>query len=167
MRELAPSVITRNPCHIPLNQSISKRCSGREEEASGRQIELGSTKHLALEHLEAVDVPFDRPRTPGQRDGGMDGSIVRAEASGKTPDGREGAGGRACHPWCKVRGLALADEGGEVLRECHRLRQARCLLGQLCQRVVLLRCRPFRWAEDQLGRLTGGEPAPWHFRHRG
>jgi hypothetical protein len=59
MRELAQSVITRKPCHIPLNQSMSRRWSGREEEASGQQIEAGPAEHLALQQLQPVDVPFD------------------------------------------------------------------------------------------------------------
>ena len=153
MRALAPSVITRNPYHLPLNPSISTRGSGREEEASGQPIARGSTTHLARAHLEAVDVPFDRPLTPGQRDGGLDGSIVRAEASSKTPEGREGACGRACQPWCKVRGLALTDEGGEVLCQCYRLCELGRLLGQLRQLVAILSRRPFRRACDRRQRL--------------
>jgi hypothetical protein len=64
MRELAQSVIARKPWHIRLNQSMSRRWSGREEEASGQQVEAGPAEHLALQHLQAVDVPFDRSLTP-------------------------------------------------------------------------------------------------------
>jgi hypothetical protein len=54
MRELAQSVITRQPCHIPLDQSMSRCRSGREEEASSQQIEPGPTIHLALEQLQTA-----------------------------------------------------------------------------------------------------------------
>ena len=49
--------------------------------------------------------------------------MVRPEPSGKAPEGREGARGGACQPWFELGRLALADEGGEVLRERHGLRQ--------------------------------------------
>jgi hypothetical protein len=39
--------------------------SSRQEEASGQQIEPCAAKHLALQHLQPVDVPFDRALTPG------------------------------------------------------------------------------------------------------
>jgi hypothetical protein len=35
-----------------------------QEEASGQQIEPGPAEHLALQHLQTVDVPFDRALTP-------------------------------------------------------------------------------------------------------
>jgi hypothetical protein len=36
--------------------------SGHQEDASGEEIEAGPAKHLALEHLQAVDLAFDRAR---------------------------------------------------------------------------------------------------------
>ena len=38
--------------------------SSRQEEALGQQIKPGSAIHLALEQLQAVDVPFDWSLTP-------------------------------------------------------------------------------------------------------
>ena len=55
----------------------------------------------------------------------MDGGLVRAQSSRETPEGREGTGGGTRQPRTQLDRLALADEAGEVLRERHRLRQAR------------------------------------------
>jgi hypothetical protein len=121
---------------------MTRAWSCRQEKASCQQIEPGSAKHLALQHLQAVDVPFNRPLTPGQRHPGLDGGVVRPESSGETTEGREGARGGARQPWLELSRLALADQAGEVLRERHRLCQRGRLLGQLRQLVVLLRCRP-------------------------
>ena len=38
--------------------------SCRQKKASGQQIEPRSAKHLALEHFQAIDVPFDGSLTP-------------------------------------------------------------------------------------------------------
>ena len=55
----------------------------RQEKALLEQIEFGTAKHLALQHLEAVDVAFDRAVTPGQGDPGFDRVIVVAQPFGK------------------------------------------------------------------------------------
>ena len=93
--------------------------------------------------------------------------MVRPEPFGKASEGRQGARGGARQPGIELGRLALADEGGEVLRERHRLRQLGRLLGQLRQLVVILRRRPLRRAEDQPGGPTRGERASWRLRHRG
>jgi hypothetical protein len=59
----------------------------------------------------------------------LDGGQIRLEPSGETLEGWEGARGGARQPRFKMSGLTLADEGGEVLREGHRLCQCRRLLG--------------------------------------
>jgi hypothetical protein len=38
--------------------------SCRQEEASGQQIEPGPAEHLTLQHLQAVDMPFNGALTP-------------------------------------------------------------------------------------------------------
>jgi hypothetical protein len=81
-------------------------------------------------------VPFNRALAPGQCHRGLDGGQVRPEPCGKAPEGREGALGGVHQPWFKVCGLALADEGGEVLRERHRLCQFGRRLGQLVQQML-------------------------------
>jgi hypothetical protein len=122
---------------------MSRHWSGRQQEASGQQIEPRSAEHLALEPLQAVDVPFDGALTPGQGDRRLDSRDVRPKPSGETPEGREAARGGAYQPWFKVCGLALADGGGEVLREGHGLCQLGRLRGQLHQLVAILLRRSF------------------------
>jgi hypothetical protein len=62
-------------------------------------------------------VPFERSLTPGQRHSGLDGGIVLTPPFGKTLEGRESTGGGAPQPRIELSRLALADEGGKVLRE--------------------------------------------------
>ena len=86
-------------------------------------------KHLAFEHLQAVDLAFDRALTPRQRDGSLDGGQVRPEPFGEASEGQESALGGTRQPRLQLGRLALADEAGEVLRERYRLRELGCLLG--------------------------------------
>jgi hypothetical protein len=51
-------------------------------------------KQLAFEHLQASNVPFDRPTIPGKRHPCLEGGIALAESFGKASEGREGA--RSC-----------------------------------------------------------------------
>jgi hypothetical protein len=44
---------------------MTRAWSRRQEEPSGQQVEPGSAKHLALQHLQAVDLPFDGALTSG------------------------------------------------------------------------------------------------------
>src|SRR5918994_3691730 len=97
------------------------------------EIEPRPAKHLALEHLQAIDVPFDRALTPGPRDPGFHGGVILTQPFGKAPEGRESARGGARQPRIELGRLALADEGGEVLCERHGFRQLGRLRGQLRQ----------------------------------
>jgi hypothetical protein len=81
-------------------------------------------------------VPVAGALTPGQGHGGVDGGQVRPESFGEAPAGREGAPGGARPPRRPLGWLALADEAGKLLRECHRLCQRGRLLGKLRQLVV-------------------------------
>ena len=51
-----------------------------QKKAPLEQIKFGPAKHLALQHLEAVDVAFNRVGTPREGDPGFDGVIVVAES---------------------------------------------------------------------------------------
>jgi hypothetical protein len=139
--------------------------SGHQQNASGEEIESGPAEHLALQHLQAVDVPFDGALTPRQRHCCLDSSVILTQAFGQAPEGRERAGGRARQPCIELGRLALADEGGEVLGERHGFRQLGRLRGQLRQLVVSLRRRPLCWTKGQPGGLTRGKPAVWRLRH--
>ena len=133
----------RGSAHISVGLArwMTSAWSGHQEEASGEEIKPSSATHLAFEQLQAVDLAFDRALTPGQRDGGLDGGQARPAPSGETPEGRQGALGGAGQPWIELGRLTPADEGGEVLRERHGLRQRGCLCGQLRQLLVIPLCQ--------------------------
>jgi hypothetical protein len=44
---------------------------------------MRAAKHLALQHCEAIDMPFDWPRAPREGHARFDGGIVVAEPVGK------------------------------------------------------------------------------------
>src|SRR5918997_4647621 len=102
--------------------------SGYQEKTSGQQIERGAAEHLALEHLQTINLPFDGALTPGQGDGGLNGAVVRTQSFRKAPEGRQGARGGTAQPGVELGRLALPDQAGEVLRQRDGLRQFRCLL---------------------------------------
>ena len=68
---------------------MDERPSGRRENATAEQVEIGAAKHLALEHLQPVDVPLDRPGTPTKGKAGDDGIVITAEARDKGVERRE------------------------------------------------------------------------------
>ena len=85
--------------------------SGRQQETLGQQIHVGPATHLALEHLETVEVPFERALTPGQGDSCLARGVILTQAFGQAPEGRQGARGGARQPWIELSRLALADGG--------------------------------------------------------
>ena len=82
IRVYAVSDINTYPEHTPTTHG-----SRRQEKALGQQIEPGSAIHLALQHLQAVDVPFDGSLTPGQRYRRLNGGHIRSEPFGEASDG--------------------------------------------------------------------------------
>ena len=87
------------------------------QEAAAEEIEARPAKHLAFQHLEAIDVPLDRTRAPGQRDPRFDRLIVVAQPGRKASQGLQRTGGRALEPGIELRRLPLADQRGKVLRQ--------------------------------------------------
>ncbi len=71
---------------------------------------MRAAEHLALQHFEAVDMPFDRPRAPGQCHARFDGGIVIAEPTGKALHGLQRTRARPLQPRIEVLGLPLAYE---------------------------------------------------------
>jgi hypothetical protein len=142
-----------------------RRTLWSQEEASGEEIESRPAKHLALEHLQAVDLALDRSLTPGQRHPGLHGGVILTHPFGKAPEGRESARGGARQPRIEPGRLALAHEGGEVLRERDGLRQGG-MFGELRQVVVIHIPELFWRVEHQPGGPAQGERASWRSRHR-
>src|SRR5262245_15531246 len=119
VRELASSVIPRKLRHILLHRAIARLWSRRQQETLGEQVHACPAQHLTLEHLQAIDLAFNRPLTPGPRHPGLHGGIIRTQPFGQASEGCESARGRARQPWIELGRLALTDEGGEVLCERH------------------------------------------------
>ena len=53
------------------------------DKAAAEEIEARAAKHLALQHLQAIDVPFHGARAPGQGDPGFDCGIVLVQPCGE------------------------------------------------------------------------------------
>ena len=139
--------------------------SRRQEDASGQQIEPCAATHLALEQLQAIEVPFDWSLTPGQRHPSLDGGQIQPQPSGEAPEGRQRALGGACQPRIELGRLAPADQPGNVLRERHRLRQCGRVRGESCSQLLVPRRTLVRRPEDQPRRAARGERAWWGCRH--
>ena len=62
----------------------SLRGSGCQENALAQQVQACPTIHLALDQLEAVDLPLGLAAAPGQAQGGPNRGAVLAEVSSDT-----------------------------------------------------------------------------------
>ena len=97
--------------------------SGHQEDASGQQIEACRATQLALQQLQAVDVPLDRSLTPRQRHRRLGGGHVGPEPSGEAPKGREGARGGMSQPRFELARPTLMNQAGKVPPERYGFRQ--------------------------------------------
>src|SRR5688572_27221813 len=69
------------------------------EKALTQQIQLGAAEHLALEHLEAIDVAFYRAVAPRQGDASLDGIIIFPQPFRKALKRIRQTCGGALQPW--------------------------------------------------------------------
>jgi hypothetical protein len=106
--------------HKRPHAARSAEGSRRAQEPPAQQVELGAPKHLALEHLQAVDVAFDWAIAPRQPETGFDGLVVRAEPHSKALQGCYTTGDGSCQPLIEPVGLALAHDRTKVLRQPDR-----------------------------------------------
>jgi hypothetical protein len=148
------------PRDVPLPWAMSRLWVRCQQETLGEQVRVCPATHLALEHLQPIDLAFTRSLTPGARAPGLHGGIIRTPSFGNASEGRESAHGGPCQPWITLGRLTPADEAGAVLRERHGLRQFGRLRGQRRQLVVLPIRGPRRRTQDQPGGPARGEPAP-------
>jgi hypothetical protein len=162
VREPARSVITRQPCHVTRHWSMSRRWSGRQENAAGQPIKPGSAIPVPVQHLQPIDLACNGALTPGPGYGGP----VGPKSFGEVLEGREGARSGAHQPRLQLGWRALAGPASTVRRECHR----RCPLGrqrgQRRQLGVIVSRGACGRAEDQPGGPTRREPAWCHRWHR-
>ena len=84
-----------------LSLVIGERLSGGRENATAEQVEISAAEHLALEHLQPVDVALDRPGTPSKGEAG-DEIVVTAEARNEGVQRREVISLHLLHPLVKA-----------------------------------------------------------------
>jgi hypothetical protein len=107
---------------------LPRHWSWGPQEAAAQEVKARSAKHLALQHLQAIDMALHRACTPGQCHARFDRVVVLIQPLGKTLYDFQGTRGGALEPGLKLRRLPLADQGGKVLREVDGLGD----LGRLC-----------------------------------
>jgi hypothetical protein len=65
----------------PWSWGLGLSTTWGKHEAAAEEVEARPAEHLALQHLEAVDMPLDRARTLGDGDAGVDRGIILGEPS--------------------------------------------------------------------------------------
>src|SRR6266436_1533001 len=157
-----------------LGGGLGRPIAWGPHETAAEEIEARPAKHLALEHFEAIDVPFDRTGRPGQGHPCFDRLVVLIQPLRKALQGLQRAGGRALEPGVKRLRLPLTDQGGKILRKVNRLGHLSLLRAQLRELLRLglgaLRLaseheprRPAR-RQGRARRCPGGRP--WARRKR-
>jgi len=137
------------------------------EEALAQQIQLGTAKHLALQHLQTVDVPCDGTVAPGPCHPRFDCRIVVAQPLRTALSHREGAGGRAGEPGIQAVGLTGAHEVGTVPREADRLGEVSLLRHELRALMCVVRDTRLRTPQHEPGGPPRRELAVLGLRHDG
>ena len=110
---------------------------------------MRAAKHLALEHLQAIDMALHGACAPGESDACFDRLVVVVEPLRKALQGLQRTGGRALQPGIQVLGLALAHETGKVLREVDRLGDLGRLRVELGELLSLGLCALLCTSQDQ------------------
>ena len=100
-------------CRRTLAWRLGLALAGGPQEAAAEEIEARPAKHLALQHFEAIDVPLDGARTPGQGHARFDRLVVLVEPGGKALHGLQRTRGRALQPGIELRRAAAGGPGGE------------------------------------------------------
>src|SRR5207248_7535522 len=81
--------------------------AGGQHKAVAEEVEARPAKHLALEHFEAVDMPLDRARIPGQRHPGFDCLVILVEPCREASHGVHSTCGGALQPGIEAFRLPL------------------------------------------------------------
>lgn len=79
-----------------------------QENATAKKVEVGSAKHLPLQHFHAINIAFDSAATPLQRETVADSIVVFEQTIGETRelfDATGSGGGDPCvQVFARVRG---------------------------------------------------------------
>lgn len=110
-------------CHQRMTTGARSRSfalgllSRGRQHAQSQQINIRPAKHLPLEHLQPVELPLHRPRTPRKAHPRLPRGIVVAEAGGPPCKRLHGTPGGTLEPAIELRGLPLAHQRGKVLTQ--------------------------------------------------
>ncbi len=138
-----------------------------EHEAAAQEIEVCSAKHLAFQHLEAIDMALDRSIGPGHGHPGFDRIVILRQPLRKASQSLQRTGGCPLEPRIEGRGLPLADQLRKVLRQVDRLGHLGRLRVELGELLCLhLRARGFT-PQDQSRRPARRERWGCRLSHDG
>src|SRR5215475_12445068 len=98
-----------------LARSLVVHAFRGQQQAPTQQIKLGAAEHLALEHLQPIDVTLDRAITPRQRDAGFDGVVIFPQPFRKPLKRLQHARRGTLQPWIELLRLSVAHQLGKIL----------------------------------------------------
>src|SRR5689334_3434157 len=85
-------------CRLTRAGRLGRLGSWGHHEAAAEEIEACAAKHLALEHLQPVDMPLHRAGTPAEGDPRFHGRVVFIEPGSKASQRLQRTRGRALEP---------------------------------------------------------------------
>src|SRR5712691_1439046 len=124
------------------------------EDPLPEEVQLHPSISTPLDQLQAVDVAFNRPGRPGEREGSFDGRIVSLEHVHEVLELYARAGTTSQQPRVQRVGVTLADHRCPLLRECLYLHQLWVLL-KACPERLLVRCALVLRLQEEPGELAG------------
>lgn len=95
------------------DQAANRVKRGPHGAAFAEKLEAGAAEHLALEHLDPVDMAFDGARVPGQGQAGDDGVAVPVDAGGERVEAGQVVLPDGVEPVRQALALALGEHRGE------------------------------------------------------
>jgi len=87
------------------------------QNAQPEEVELGAAIHVALDNLQAIDMPFNRAVTPLKFQGSTDSAIVLAQTCCEGLELRNSTGLSISEPWVKSAHLAMPNHEHESLSQ--------------------------------------------------
>src|SRR2546425_8649320 len=137
------------------------------EHTQSQQINIGPAKHLPFEHLQSVDLPLHRTRTPRQCQARFHRLIVLPYAVGKALKRTQTTRGSSLQPRLQLVALALAHQRGKVLRQLDCLGQLGMLFLQRDNLLLVILVAVLLTLQDQPGRPANRQGRGRGLRHLG
>src|ERR687885_586319 len=109
----------------------------------------------ALQQLDAMHVPFDRPVGPVEREGRVHRSAIRVDPAGEAHEGWQSARASIREEGVKATVVSLLDNLSESLHQSVGLRQLSILLQEVLQGAAFLLVQLLGWAQAEPAR---GQP---------